>query len=90
MRPPPAAHAGDGKRDDVAETLMIAFGVVVLDKLADDFAQMALAQWDDVPQAFLLDRPNEAFGVGIQVRAVRGQAQEADVRRSEQALELLV
>jgi hypothetical protein len=49
-----------------------ALGVVVLDELVDGGAQMAFAQWDDVPQAFLLDRPNEPFGVRIQIRAVRG------------------
>jgi hypothetical protein len=44
---------------------MVTLGVVVLDELANGFAQMALAQWDDVPQAFLLNRPNESFSVCV-------------------------
>jgi len=53
------------KRDDVAATLVIALGVVVLDKLADDLAQGALAERDDMPQALVLDRPNEPLGEGV-------------------------
>jgi hypothetical protein len=35
------------ERDDVAEALVIALGVVVLDEFADCSGQMTLAQWDD-------------------------------------------
>jgi hypothetical protein len=62
--------------DDAAETLVIAFGVVVGDEFTDDAAQMTLAEGDDVPEAFVLDRANKPFGVGVQIRAVRGQAQQ--------------
>jgi len=52
--------------DDVTQALVVA--------LAHDGAQMTLAERDEVPQALLLDRPNEPLRVGVEVRAVRGQA----------------
>jgi hypothetical protein len=57
---------GRRARDEVAEALMVALGVVMLDELTDGLAQMALAKWDDVPQAFLVNRPNESFGACVQ------------------------
>jgi hypothetical protein len=45
-RPPSRA----ARSADVAEALVIALGVVVLDELADDDAKMALAERDDVPR----------------------------------------
>ena len=38
------------KGDDVAKALMIAFSVVVIDKLADHPAEVAFAHRYDVPQ----------------------------------------
>ncbi len=60
-----------GEGDDVAQALVVALGVVVLHELAHDGAQMTLAEGDDVPEALVLDRPNEPLGVGVEVRAPR-------------------
>ena len=67
---------------------MIALGVVVRDELANDDTEMALAERDDVPKAFLLDGANEAFREGIEIRAPRRQSHQRDPRGSQQALEL--
>jgi hypothetical protein len=56
MRRPAAREEGAGKGMTLSEALVVALGMVVVDKLADDAAQVALAQRNDVPQAFLLDR----------------------------------
>ena len=49
---------------------MIALAMVVLDVLGDRAPEMALAERYDPIEAFLLDRPHEAFGVGIRVRCL--------------------
>jgi hypothetical protein len=54
MRPPTLSRGGRRERDDVAEALVIALGMVVLDEVADDDAKMALAERDDVPKALQL------------------------------------
>jgi hypothetical protein len=46
----------------VREALMVALGVVVLDVLGDDGAQMALTEEDDVVEAIISDRPHESLG----------------------------
>ena len=38
---------------------------------------MTLTEGNDVPQAFVLDGTNKPLGVGVQVRAVRGQPQHS-------------
>jgi hypothetical protein len=50
---------------------MVALGVVVLHELAQDGAQVTLAEGNDVPEALVLDRPNKPLGVCVQVRAPR-------------------
>ena len=57
---------------------MIAFAMVVLDVLGDRAPEMALAERYDSMEAFLLDRPHEAFGVGIRVRRVVRSAHDLD------------
>jgi pSer/pThr/pTyr-binding forkhead associated (FHA) protein len=47
--------------DDVADTLMVPFVVVVLDVLGQDMTQVALAERDHVAKAFLTDGSHEAF-----------------------------
>jgi hypothetical protein len=66
MRPTGEAESPEG--DDVA------LGVVVLHELAHDGAQMTLAKGNEVPEALVLDRPNEPLGVGVEVRASMGGA----------------
>jgi|CZKU01.1.fsa_nt_gi hypothetical protein len=48
---------------------------------------MPLADRHDVAQALGLDRPDEALGVGVEVRATRGQAQHLHVARSQDLFE---
>jgi hypothetical protein len=59
------------KRDCVPQALVVALGVVVLDKFADGAAQMTLAERNDVPEALLPDRANKPFRVRVQIRAAR-------------------
>ena len=73
--PEPLATADAAVRRS-AQSLVVALGVVVLEELSDDAAQMIFAERDDVPQALLLDRANEPFRVGVQIRAARRQPQE--------------
>jgi hypothetical protein len=40
-------------------------------------AQMTLTEGDNVPEALLLNRTNEPLGVGVQVRALRGEPMRA-------------
>src|SRR5271170_770730 len=62
---------GGRERDHVAQSLVVALGVVMLDELPDYGAQMTLAERDEVPEALLLDRANEPLRVCVQVRAAR-------------------
>ncbi len=66
---------GGGEGDDVAQALVVALGVVVRHKVAEHVAQMTFAKGNNVPEALVLDGPNEPLGVGVQVRAPRRQAQ---------------
>jgi hypothetical protein len=59
--------ARDGFKQFIAEALMIALAMVVLDVLGDRAPEMALAKRYDPIEAFLLNRPHETFGVGIGV-----------------------
>jgi hypothetical protein len=65
--------ARDRVNQFIGEALMIALAMVVLDVLGDRAPEMALAERDDPIEAFLLDRPHEAFGVGIRVRRLVSQ-----------------
>jgi hypothetical protein len=66
-----SADLGEG--DEVADALVIAFAVIVLDELADHCARMAFAEGNNVPQALVLDRANESFGVRLSF-GLRGRA----------------
>ena len=58
-----------GEGDDVVEALVVALGVVVLHKVAEHGAQMTFAEGDNVPEALVLDGPNDlsawAFRFGL-------------------------
>jgi hypothetical protein len=51
----------------VVESLMIPLAVVVLDVLAREEAQVALTERDHSIETFLFDRPNEPFGVRLEI-----------------------
>ena len=52
----------------------ISLAVIVRHVLADSFTQMRFPEWRNALQAFLLGRPHESLGVGVLIRALRGQA----------------
>jgi hypothetical protein len=55
---------------------VVALGVAVLRELAYHDAQVTFSERDDVTEALLLDRTYKPLGVGVEVRAVRGLAQQ--------------
>src|SRR5262245_4087446 len=61
------------KQQDVAPSLVVPLGMEMVDILAQRPSQRPLAEQDHLGQALLLDRPNPALGVSIQVRALRRQ-----------------
>ena len=61
---------------------MIALAMVVLDVLGDRAPEMALAQRYDPIEAFLLDRPHEAFGVALRSALGPGWVARRRLRRS--------
>ncbi len=61
------------KRQNIALPLVIPLGMEMLDIVAQRPPQGALAEEDYLGQALHLDRPDPAFRIGIQVRAVRRQ-----------------
>lgn len=74
--------------DDVAQALVVALGVIVVDELSEYATQVPLAEGDDVAQTLLLDRANKSFRVGVQVRAACRQAYHVHAGRLEKATEL--
>lgn len=63
---------GRSKGNEIAEALVIPFGVRARDEFPDRSQQMTLAQWDDVPQTFLLNRSNEPLSKRVQIRPASG------------------
>ena len=59
-----------GKKQCVANVvaLVVAFAVVMGHVLPDDVPQEAFSDGDELAEAFLLDRANEALGMGIENR----------------------
>ena len=66
------------KQQDVALPLVIPLGMVMVEIVAQCPAQRALAEEDHFGQALLLDRPDPALGIGVQVRAARRQCERFD------------
>jgi len=81
-------RSGRWKGNDIAEALVIPFGVIMRDELPDRSPQMTLAEWDDVPQAFLLNRANESFRERVQIRSPSRQQQELHARRIQETFEM--
>ena len=57
---------------------MIPLAVVVRDVLADQEAQVALAKRDDAVETLLFDRPNEPFGIRVEIGTLRRQSDGMD------------
>ena len=67
---------------------MISLHVIVLDELADDEAQVLLAERNDVPETLLPDGSNEPLRVCVQVRAPRRQTKQLNVRSGQDFFEV--
>lgn len=55
--------------DAVVESLMVPLRVVTGDVLAHGVAEHGRAEEDQAVQALILDRADEAFGIGIEIGA---------------------
>jgi hypothetical protein len=66
------------KQQNIALPLVIPLGVEMVNIVAQRPPQRALAEEDHFGQALLLDRPDPAFRIGIQVRAARRQRERFD------------
>ena len=62
----------------VVESLMVSLVVVVLDVLPREEAQVAFTERDQSIEAFLFDRPNEPFGVRVEIGTPRRQPNGLD------------
>src|SRR5882757_6881893 len=74
-RPLAAAVRIPRKQQDVTLPLVISLGMEIFDVFAQRPPQGALAEEDYLGQALLLDRPDPALRIGIQVRAARRQCE---------------
>src|SRR5258707_15792618 len=66
------------KQQDVTLPLMIPLAMEMVDIVAQRPPQRALAEEDHLGQALLLDRPDPALRIGIQVRTARRQRERFD------------
>jgi hypothetical protein len=80
LTPSDVAGRGLGRRlvnELIADPLVVALPVIVVDELTYQVAKVPLTQRQDPIQAFLFDRPHKAFCVGIAVRR-RGSASSSE------------
>ena len=68
---------------------MMPLGVVVRDVLADESAQMALAERDDTVETLLFDRPDKPFGVGVEIGTLRRQSDGLDATTRQELGEVM-
>src|SRR5271157_2492089 len=79
--------AGEG--DDIVETLMIAFMLMVGEIFIERMAQGALAEENQLVEAFFLDRTHPAFGKGIEVGGLWRQLESLNAGGVEDRIEVL-
>ena len=65
------ADIGFGRDELIAQTLMVSLGMIVRDVLIQRVAERLFADEDHLVEAFFLDRADETFAAGVQVRAKR-------------------
>jgi len=70
----------------VAETLMIAFPVIVGDEFGHGPTEMAFTERDHLVQAFLLDRADKALCIRIAVWRTERRLHESNASRREKVL----
>jgi hypothetical protein len=70
------------------EALVVALKMIVSNEFSDGVPQMSLTEEHELVRTLALDRQDEPFGVGVQVRAVRRQLDTLDASSAEQVTEL--
>lgn len=80
---PSRCCAARGEQQDVTFPLVVPLAMAIVDVLAQRPPQRPLAEQDHPVQAPLLDRPDPALLVGIQVRAVRRQCKRYEGARRQ-------
>src|SRR5271170_3753480 len=87
----PVARSGllAGEGDDIVETLMIAFMLMVGEIFIEHMAQGALAEENQLIEAFLLDRTHPAFGEGVEVGGLWRQLERLNACGREDGIEVL-
>ena len=82
-----SSRCGQLKNQPISQPLMIALMVVVLDEFADYAAQRALADEDHTLDAGLLDGPDEAFRMGVQIGRPGRQSHRCDTGGRERVVD---
>jgi hypothetical protein len=77
------------REEQVVQTLVVPFEMVVLDELAHGAAKMSLTERDQLVQALGLDRQHEALGVCVQVETARRKLDAFDSRSAKDVAELV-
>ncbi len=78
-----------GERDDVAETLMVSFPVIVDEIRFESPTERGLPEQDHPGETLRLYREHEPFRVGVQVRALWGQLDRFHAGRLQDIVEPL-
>ncbi len=77
------ARFGRGRDQSTTEAVMEAFGIVVVDILSDEMPKVALAEDDEVVEAFVSDGADEALSERIAVGAAARYADTFDALVAE-------
>ena len=73
----------------VSDALVVSLAVIVLHVLVDDVSEMPATEEDHPIETFRLDRSDEAFSEGIQVRALGREFDATNTSGVESVRELL-
>lgn len=81
-------QSGWPNRETVVDSLVWPEGVIVSGILLHEMIQVVFAEGDEMVENFLLDRLNDPFAVGVQIRTVDGEFDRLAAGRLENAVEL--
>ena len=79
--PVAASRTLDGEEQPVAQALMAAFVMIGLDEFVNDVPERAFANEDQLIETGFLDRPHQAFRVGIEIGRTGRRADGFDAGR---------
>src|SRR5271167_2783160 len=87
----PVARTGllAGEGDDIVETLMIAFMLMVGEIFIERMAEGTLAEENQLIEAFILDRTHPAFRKGVEVGGLWRQLESLNACGMEDGVEIL-